>query len=560
MRFILLFLSVFILQNCSAQQINFNWAQSIGDTLGDYGKALAFDNNGNLISAGAFSATVDFDAGPAIYNLSAVNGTDTYIMKTDTSGKLIWARQFAGANNACEDLATDPAGNIYICGSFLGTVDFDPGAGIYNLSAAAAASDAFMVKLDTGGNFIWALSIGNAGSDQARTIELDSWGNIYVTGIFSGTVDFDPGTGVSTISTPPGSGTDMYLLKLDANGIFSNAKAIHGPGSQLIMKMVINNTDVYCTGRFQFTVDFDPDTSQFNLTSTGQNLFILKLDTALQFHWAKSAGSTYSTATIMQLENDELFVAGIYNDTADLDPGPGIQNQISNGGNDCYLMKLDTSGNVQWLKSFGGSGHDGILGLQIQQDGSVYAGGYFIGAVDFDPGSGISTLIAGNADELYFLKLNSNGDFVWAYKAGSPAGNVLYDLLIDSGNSIYSTGSYFGFGDFDPSPGVYNLNGGISGDIYQLKFQDNTFTGISENNQAIMQLYPNPATGNFKIVLNEKYTRVKIHILNISGQLISGYFFENTDEISVDCDLSPGMYIVEVICNDERYYSKLIVR
>jgi len=83
-----------------------------------------------------------------------------------------------------------------------------------------------------------------------------------------------------------------------------------------------------------------------------------------------------------------IYVTGSFLDTVDFDPGPGIDNQTSNGIFDCFLSKFDTSGIVLWTNVWGGAGWDKGTGVSIDQAGNVYATGYFSDVVDFDPGPG----------------------------------------------------------------------------------------------------------------------------------------------------------------------------
>ena len=110
-------------------------------------------------------------------------------------------------------VAVDAAGNVYTTGSFKGTVDFDPGAGVTNLTSAGEA-DVFVQKLDLSGNFVWVVGMGGPSSDLGYGVAVDAGGNVYITGYFTGTVDFDPGAGMTNL-TSVGS-IDVFVLKLAA--------------------------------------------------------------------------------------------------------------------------------------------------------------------------------------------------------------------------------------------------------------------------------------------------------------------------------------------------------
>ena len=137
-----------------------------------------------------------------------------------------WAKSMGGSfDDDGQSITVDAVGNIYTTGSFLDTIDFDPGPGTYNLSSAGW-KDIFIQKLDANGNFIWAKSMGGVSYDVGNSITIDALGNIYIIGVFEDTVDFDPGTGTYYL-TSAGS-RDIFIQKLDSSGNFIWAKSAGG--------------------------------------------------------------------------------------------------------------------------------------------------------------------------------------------------------------------------------------------------------------------------------------------------------------------------------------------
>lgn len=125
-----------------------------------------------------------------------------------------WVRGIGGAlDDLASDVATDAAGNVYVTGYFGWTADFDPGVGVANLTTADS-SDIFVLKLDSAGSFVWARSMGGTYEDVARSIFVDAAGNVYTTGHFAGTADFDPGAGVANLTS--GAGTTPLFPNLTA--------------------------------------------------------------------------------------------------------------------------------------------------------------------------------------------------------------------------------------------------------------------------------------------------------------------------------------------------------
>jgi hypothetical protein len=127
-----------------------------------------------------------------------------------------WVKSLGGTmHDGGTSIARDGSGNIYVTGNFLGTGDFDPGPGTYDMHASSNIwpGDISLTKLDAKGNFVWAKRIGGNGSDNSGCVTLDANGNIYIVGEFSDTVDFDPGTG--TYNLISAGLVDGFITKLD---------------------------------------------------------------------------------------------------------------------------------------------------------------------------------------------------------------------------------------------------------------------------------------------------------------------------------------------------------
>jgi hypothetical protein len=161
----------------------FIWGKQINQTTNyDYYCHIIVDSSGNLYLTSSFKDTIDCDPGPGVYYLTSKNDADDlFILKLDASGNFVWVKKCDGTYwNAPMGITLDPSGFICIAGEFGGTIDFDPGAGIYNLSVILPNRfDAFVLKLDTSGNFIWAKQMGGTSRDLARSIAVDIKGNGY---------------------------------------------------------------------------------------------------------------------------------------------------------------------------------------------------------------------------------------------------------------------------------------------------------------------------------------------------------------------------------------------
>jgi hypothetical protein len=203
----------------------FVWAGSMGTDTGTNGYGVATDGLGNVYLRGNFGSgtTVnDFNPGPGVAPLS---NAPTYVVKLDSHHAFQWADSIAAFSYQYQAFVVDGTGSVYLSNIFQGTVDFDPGPGQANLTSRYSyPHDIFVLKLDTAGNFAWVTDVkpdSAASDDFIHTwgLAVDPAGNVYTSGNFIGTYDFDP-AGTANLTSHgyvPGSGTnsqDGYLLKL----------------------------------------------------------------------------------------------------------------------------------------------------------------------------------------------------------------------------------------------------------------------------------------------------------------------------------------------------------
>ncbi|WP_118973043.1 T9SS type A sorting domain-containing protein [Taibaiella koreensis] len=346
------------------------------------------------------------------------------------------------------------------------------------LLTLAAVASVFSLKAQ---ELVWATHAGGTGYANSLSVAVDLWGNVYTTGALRGTVDFDPGPGVFNLTSAGTGGglDDIFITKQDANGNFVWAKRLGGNSSDAGGKIAVNASgELFITGGFTFTVDFDPGPGVYNLTSNANSddIFILKLDTAGNFIWAKQIGEVvpfnYYQALFTLIADDtgNLFMSGGFNGSCDLDPGPGVHNVVSTGLEDGFILKVSPAGDLVWAKILEGAGYNHCTGLYLDRQGNLEATGWFTGTTDLDPGPGVYNMSAASAyPNTFVLKLNATGDFLWAKQVGDP-GNVQGIVITsDSSGNILLAGTYSGTSDFDPGPGVYNLTTQGLTDAFVLK-------------------------------------------------------------------------------------------
>jgi gliding motility-associated-like protein len=298
---------------------------------------------------------------------------------------------------------------------------------------------------------------------QGTDVDVDSEGNVYLISYGNQTTNFNPNPG----NIPGPTFGCAAVTKLDPNGNTIWIKFIEQIGASsggiTPSNISVKNGSIYVAGVFGGgggVYDFDPGFG--SATSTGLNPtlkgFVFKWDLNGNYNWHK----TITTAQAIFIEdmhldsNENIFLCGSFNQT--LNSGSFSTN--SNGGGDCFFIKLDSLGNTLLMKSFGGVSNstDEALGICSNSMGEIYLTGKFELSVDFDPGAGQTILNSFGSDDVFVSKFDSQGDFVWAHSFGSTnAGDEGRDIILDENENIVFTGSINGNIDFDPSNEVNTL-------------------------------------------------------------------------------------------------------
>lgn len=335
-------------------------------------------------------------------------------------------------------------------------------------------------------NHLWTQNYGGQGADYGAGIALDDQGNIYMLGRFSETADFDSGPSSETLDA--NGETDVYVQKLDPMGNLLWARSFGGPAEDRGHAIGVDASgNVYVTGTFRSTVDFDPGPGSFILASTQLgdiDAFIVKLNTDGGFEWAKqinSTGTEWGLAIAVDAAGNS-YSAGYFSNTIDLDPGAGVDLATVQGSspndNDVFLIKLDADGEYIWGHGIGGDGQERAYGLELDAAGDLLLTGHFGKIVDFDPGPGVANLDTGTSSvalDAFLLKMTSDGEYIWAVNFGSTND---YDygrsVKTDAESNIYYTGYFRATVDADPGPGVANITANGGRDAFLVKLDGNS--------------------------------------------------------------------------------------
>ena len=268
------------------------------DSVGDLIWFKGIDRVGD-----SFDLTLDSDGNSYLVSL---DGGYTRISKVNSKGEFQWKKLFDPivGDVTSRSIASDNKGHIYIAGHYSGTLDFDPGLG--QVSHFSSDIIPFVLKLDTGGNFVWywvpRVTQPISGGKNPRLL-IDTAGNIFVTGDFFGVLDFD--SSLDTFLIESSHMRDFYTMKLMNNGELGWVTTIGDSGQDKSTAISIDlNGNVYVAGTFEGTnSDFDPGNCQAIISAPNGGIFQLKLspyDPRLIVKGSSSISSNASGASNFQ--------------------------------------------------------------------------------------------------------------------------------------------------------------------------------------------------------------------------------------------------------------------
>jgi hypothetical protein len=487
---------------------NFVWAKQFVSAGSINCTSLALDINGNIFTTGVFGGTVDFDPGPGTYNLSsAANYTNSFVTKLDASGNFVWAKQAEGESRS---VGVDAVGNIYTAGMFAGTIDLDPGPGTYNLtnySTNLSISDIYISKLDASGNFVWAKQLGGASDDYFFSMAIDASGNVFTTGSFFGTADFDPGPANYSLTTISSS-EDIFISKLDASGNFAWAKRFGGMYPDRCYSIKVDGSgNVYATG-YSWATNIVKD----------QATIILKLDASGNVIWTKQ---------MVAADNPHFY------------------------GNEGWATAIDASGNVYTTGQ-----------LTAAADFDPGPGTYFLTSPSFVGPFGNVYFHS----SVFISKLDALGNFAGAQQIDGTAGVWNRSLNIDASGNLVITGGFDSTADFDPGAGIYNMTSSGLADIFILKL-GTVVTGIMEFNSPVhsLTIFPNPLSSFTTISFSlAKPIRLSLSIVDAQGKLVftlAENFYNKGDHRMVwkAADIKSGIYFLSIKSGGLIQTRKLVV-
>ena len=289
--------------------------------------------------------------------------------------------------------------------------------------------DVYVASFTPSGKYRWSMTFGNTSSDYGYDLAVDAAGNVYVTGGFYNSID----CGGNTLSSK--GGNDVFVCAFDSKGkhLWSNSWGSTSTDYGYAIA-ADSNSNVYLTGYHYSTINFGGST----LTSAGSyDIFLASFDSKGKHRWSKNFGNTSSDYGygIAVDGSDNVYLTGYFYYGVNF----GGSTLYPTGSGDMYLASFTPSGVHRWSKAFGGTSSDYGYAVATDKSGNVYVTGYVYGAVDFGGGS----LTSNGSGDAYIASFTPAGSHRWSKLMGGTSSDYGYGLATDASGNVYVTGYFY---------------------------------------------------------------------------------------------------------------------
>lgn len=434
--FLMLGAALLVLSGLGAQAPDWMWVKQAGGAGNDNCFNIATDTAGNSYVCGWFQGTSTFGT---VSLTSDSASLDIFVGKLDAAGNWLWVRQAGGATNDYgRGIAIDGAGNVYLTGSFTGSAAF----GAYPL-ANNGYPDIFVAKLDSQGNWLWAQKAGGTAEDEGWDIAVDTAGNSYLTGYIRAVVQF----GSFQLETDNFT-FDLFVASIDPDGNWLWASKGGGSGVDSGYGIALDNAGfAYVTGYYEGNAIFGG--VSLACYGTQPDIFVGQISSNGVWMWGEHGGGTgYDNGIAIATDNSgNSYVAGFYYNSATF----GAHTLTATSGNQMFVGKLNNAGIWQWAQQPGGTVTGSANGIALDNLGNIYISGTFSGSPVFGP----VTVPPSQGSDVFAAKLDASGSWLWGQKAGGTQEDSGEDIGVDSSGNSCVVGNLNGYVHF----GTIVING-----------------------------------------------------------------------------------------------------
>jgi hypothetical protein len=522
-------LALFITTLCLNAQYtppSIQWQKCLGGTNDDFAYSIRQCFDGCFIVAG-YSKSND---GDILNHHGTTSYNDAWVIKLDTSGNILWQRSLGGSLADAAFSIQQTADTGFIVGGLTTSSDGD-------VTFNYGGTDYWIVKLDTSGNIQWQKCLGGTATDKAYSIKQTKDRGYIV----AGTTNSNNGDVSGNHSTV--TGYDYWVVKLDTSGNIQWQKCLGGSQwDEAYSIQETNDSGYIVTG---YTQSNDGDVTGNNGYYSQYDYWVVKLNNLGNIQWQKCLGGTQSdwALSIKQTFDGNYIVAGL-SDSNDSDVTGHHGNSYFD---DFWIVKLDTSGNILWQRSYGGTQSENAYDIQQTNDS-----GFVICGIA-SSNNGDVTGLHGIYCDVWVVKIDSAGNLQWQKTLGGSK--------IDYGESIqqikdngYILAGYTLSNDGDVS-GNHDTSG-IHYDYWIVKLGPAPLEIQKQKISSNILIYPNPSDRNFTVNVpnNTKY----IEISNSLGQVLEKRNVYHEEKVNFEIK-DDGFYFVRIVTDKESITKKVIM-
>ncbi len=414
-----------------------------------------------------------------------------------------------GGSDYVNAVQKDDNGNIYACGYFSGTVDFNPDETETDEYTATGASAGFITKYASDGTYQWTTVLNGTQHNWVMDLTImASTSGVYVAGAYSGDIDFDPTS--SSVTYTAEESYDAFVAGYDlATGELLQEYVYSGIDAEFATSITsYGYNNIIVAGTFYGQIDFTPDSPGSLFSSAGEaDIFIRNFSPAGGAFWTRRIGGTGSDLlnhrTLELDAANNIFLGGSFHDVVDFDPdGITTYEMTSEGGKDAFLLALNSDAQFQWAKQMGNANDEAITALTIDNTG-IYSAMSFTGTIScivgYAGGMPIFEDFTSYGGQDILLTKHTLGGQIIGDSFGHIGGDLedqCNDLMADNEGRVFATG-YFMSSDFDVNPQeetqVFGTHGGK--DVFVAAYMQNydyewaNTYGASEDDEGVNLFY-----------------------------------------------------------------------
>ena len=415
------------------------------------------DTNGNFYLFGRLDGTVDFDVKEDVFSLTS-GGTDLFIAKYDADGDWQYAKRIridlpAETSTGAGEIAVDSEGNLYVCGSYQGTIFFEGSSSTEQVTNDSGQPDGYVAKYDAEGNNVFYYTFAEQGDPQnnfVTNVALAPDDHFYVLGRFRGTIDFNPTDSGEELITNQDNASDLHLTKFTTDGDYVKTIIVGGTDYEAARRLKVDDLgNVVIAGHFKNRTRLDPDDdSDTFVREDTRSFFVAKYNSDLELlHATPIYRSTDTTdqdleGTIRLLvdESRDIYVSAHFTDAVDFD-GEEQFTTPPGAEDDFFVAKYSADGELLFTRQYGGPGYEENREFALGDDGTIYLSGIFRETLDLDATTTDDNRTSAGEEDAFLATLTPEGDVqsVMHYSSDRP---VFAKEVIRFGETVCFVGNF----------------------------------------------------------------------------------------------------------------------